>query len=96
MREIGLLKNGIEGIQGLFNRVQKLKEDLKSMLLYEDNTVADELKANTKNKILVVTHPMVMKALKSPRIEYNPYKENTIFNPFEFISDNDYSYHSDI
>ena len=38
-----------------------------------------------RNKILVVTHSTVMKAVTAREVKYNPSKENTMQSPFDLV-----------
>ena len=64
MRETYLYCGGLEDIHGLNYRMMKLKKMLRRELVEEDK-VAKMLEESKKNKILVVTHQKVMKALIS-------------------------------
>jgi len=63
--------NGIEGRPGFYERIQRLKEYLHDEFLMDDK-IQEGLAESSKNKILVVTHSMVMKALTSTGLRENP------------------------
>ena len=45
-----------------------------------------------KNKLLVITHDNVMKALTANDIRYNRLKEKTIYSPFDLVNGKNFNY----
>ena len=57
---------GVEGNRGIYDRVQKLKELLKNEL---DEETKKFVQADSKNKILVVTHSRVLQSFSAKGIQ---------------------------
>jgi len=56
------MNHGIEGVNGLYRRVQTLKRSLKKLLL-TNQYLSGKLAQSRRNKILVVTHLSIIKAI---------------------------------
>ena len=57
-----------------------------------DPEIDQAIREEPKNKILVITHDNVMKALTAESIRYNPLKETSIYSPFDFIGAKPFEY----
>jgi len=54
--------------------------------------IANYMGFSSKNKILVITHDNMMKALTAENLRYNPMKENTIYSPFDLVGGKTFEY----
>jgi len=70
---------GIEGNDGLYVRVQKIKEMLK--IEVKENEYM--LEQSNTNKILLVTHSKLMQAFTAKGVVYNEKGKNTIYGPID-------------
>ena len=68
MKETGLKGNGIEGNKGVFHRAQKLKQQLKEMIEKDEN-IQNQLKESNRNKILLISHSELIKAVTSKSVK---------------------------
>ena len=64
----------VEGIQGIYDRVQKLKECLKEEI---DEETAKFLAESSRNKILVVTHNRVLESFTAKGVGQKPATESS-------------------
>ena len=69
---------------GVYNRVQKLKSILKQIIA-EDKNIQINLMECARNKILIVTHSVIMKALTASQVRFNHQKSNSFDGPFDLI-----------
>ena len=62
---------GVENNIGIYNRVQKVKEYLKNLVLELKESNGKNVFGSSKNKILVVTHSRVLQSFSAKGVEQN-------------------------
>ena len=83
LKDKGMEMEGIEGTDGLFNRIYTLRRMLLKEML--EPSTQEILQGSNQHKILVVTHDRVMKALTSSKVVHNPKKVKTLFNSYDLV-----------